>query len=140
MDPIASLREKCPNTEFFLVRMRENTGQKKLRIWTLFTQYIPTKLLKQFSKAISIPLDKLINFSFGKGIFPFSLKLASVIPVLKRGNSLECNNYRPISLTSNISKVMVNLIHQRLYMFLETNKILYKNHFGFRNKHSANMP
>ena len=52
------LREKCPNTEFFLirisriwteyddllrkppysVRMRKNTDQKKLRIWTLFTQ------------------------------------------------------------------------------------------------------
>ena len=42
---IYSLREKCPNTEFFLVRIflysvriQENTNQKKLRIWTLFTQ------------------------------------------------------------------------------------------------------
>ena len=33
-----TLREKCPNTEFFLVRMRENTDHKKLRIWTLFMQ------------------------------------------------------------------------------------------------------
>ena len=40
-----TLREKCPNTESFLlckspysVRIRENTDQKKLRIWTLFTQ------------------------------------------------------------------------------------------------------
>ena len=46
-----TLREKCPNTEFFLVteyeeirsicpysvRMRQNTDEKKLRIWTLFT-------------------------------------------------------------------------------------------------------
>ena len=37
-----TLREKCPNTKFFLVRMRENMDQKKLCIWTLFTQsYIP---------------------------------------------------------------------------------------------------
>ena len=105
---------------------------------TLGPSGIPTKLLKQFSKAISIPLYQLINLSFEKGIFPDSLKLASVIPVLKEGNSLECNNYRPMTLTSNISKVKVNLIHQRLCMFLETNKILYKNHFGFRNKHSVN--
>ena len=51
-----ALREKCPNTEFFLVRifphadwirrdtsysvrMRENTDQKKLRIWTHFTKW-----------------------------------------------------------------------------------------------------
>ena len=40
------LCEMCPNTEFFLVhiipysvRMQENTDQKKLRIWTLFTQW-----------------------------------------------------------------------------------------------------
>ena len=30
----------CPNTEFFLVRIRQNTDQKKLRIWTLFTQCV----------------------------------------------------------------------------------------------------
>ena len=42
---INSLREKCPNTEFLLVsiflysvRIQENTDQKKLRIWTHFTQ------------------------------------------------------------------------------------------------------
>ena len=42
---ILTLREKCPNKEFFLVRIfpfsdwiRENTDQKKLRIWTLFTK------------------------------------------------------------------------------------------------------
>ena len=41
-----SLREKCRNTEYFLVRIflysvqiQENTDQKILRIWTLFTQW-----------------------------------------------------------------------------------------------------
>ena len=75
--------------------------------------------------------------SFEKSIFPGSFKLASVIPVLKKANSLECNNYRPISLTLNISKAMEKLIHQRLYMSLEANEILYKNQFEFRNKHST---
>ena len=36
--PFLSLSENFPDTEFFLVRMRENTDQKKLRIWTLSTQ------------------------------------------------------------------------------------------------------
>ena len=35
---VHTLREKSSNTEFFLVRIQENTDQKKLRIWTLFTQ------------------------------------------------------------------------------------------------------
>ena len=85
-----------------------------------------------------MPLDKLINLPFAKGIFPNSLKLASVIPVFKKGNSLEYNNYRPISPTSNTSKVMEKPIYQRLYMIVQTNEILYKNQFGFRNKHSTN--
>ena len=41
-----TLRENCANTKFFLVRIflysvliQENTDQKKLRIWTLFTQW-----------------------------------------------------------------------------------------------------
>ena len=33
-----SLREKCPNTEFFLIGIEENTDQKKLRNWILFMQ------------------------------------------------------------------------------------------------------
>ena len=35
---IHSLREKCPNMEFFLVRIFLYSDQEKLRIWTLFTQ------------------------------------------------------------------------------------------------------
>ena len=45
--PFSSLRKKCPNTEFFLVRIfpqsvqaRENTDQKKLHIWSSFVQCI----------------------------------------------------------------------------------------------------
>ena len=44
------LREKCLNTEFFplrkspySVRIQQNTDQKKLRIWTLFTQCLSLK-------------------------------------------------------------------------------------------------
>ena len=38
------LREKCPNTEFFLARIQQKCGKirtrKKLRIWTLFTHWL----------------------------------------------------------------------------------------------------
>ena len=94
--------------------------------------------MKQFSKEVSIPIEKLINLSFETGIFPDALKLTRIIPVFKNGDSLQCNNYRPISLTSNISKIMEKLAHQRLYLFLENNNVLYDKQFGFRNKDSSN--
>ena len=45
---------------------------------------IPTRLLKQFFKEISRPIEKLINLSFETGIFPDALKLARIIPILKK--------------------------------------------------------
>ena len=41
--------------------------------------------------------------SFNKGIFPDFLKVGNVISVHKKGEKLVSNNYRPISLLSNIS-------------------------------------
>ena len=35
---IIKLREECPNTEFILVRIFLYSDQKKVRIWTFFTQ------------------------------------------------------------------------------------------------------
>ena len=98
---------------------------------------IPTKLLKKYSKTISIPISKLINQSFVTRIFPEPLKLANVIPVFKKADPLQCTNYRPISLTSNIGKILEKLVNTRLYCFLDQNEILYNNQYGFRNNHSA---
>ena len=99
---------------------------------------IPTKILKVFSKTISIPLANLINLSFECGIFPMSLKVASVTPIHKKGGSLDCNNYRPVSLISNLSKLIEKLVHNRLYNFLEKHKLLYEHQYGFQKKHSTN--
>ena len=72
---------------------------------------IPTKILKAFKTEHSEPLSDMINVSFNKGIFPDSLKVANVIPVHKKGEKLGLNNYRPIFLLSNISKLYETAMH-----------------------------
>ena len=47
----------------------------------------------------------MINVSSNKGIFPDFLKVANDIPMHKKDEKLDPNNYRPISLLSNISKL-----------------------------------
>ena len=62
---------------------------------------IPVIILKEMKKEISEPLSTLINLLFNTGDFPNCLKSAKVIPVYKKGNQQECNNYRPISVLSS---------------------------------------
>ena len=59
---------------------------------------IRTKILKVHSIALSKPLAELINLSLNQGKFPGILRIAKVIPIYKRRNKSECDNYRPISL------------------------------------------
>ena len=99
---------------------------------------IPTRILKYFKKQLSIPLSQLINLSFNKGVFRISLKLAKVIRIHKKGDNKNSNNYSPISLLSNLSKMFEKLIHKRLYSFLHQDDCLFTYQFGFRKHHSIN--
>ena len=55
----------------------------------------------------------------------------------QKGNKANCNNYRTISLTFNLSKILEKIMYDRLYSFLEKKESLYEHLFGFRNNHST---
>ena len=80
----------------------------------------------------------MINTSFTTGVFPSAFKVANIIPIHKKGDKLDCNNYRPISLLSNISKIFKKKMHVHLTSSLNKNKVLSTFKFGFWNKHSTN--
>ena len=98
---------------------------------------IRTKILKVYSKTLSKPLAELINLSLNQGKFPAILKIAKAIPIHKRGDQSECDNYRPISLISNICKLIVKTVHERIYSFLEKEQLSFEGQFGFRNNRST---
>ena len=98
---------------------------------------IPLRMLKVAADLIAIPLCHIINISFSTGIFPDALKIAKVIPLHKGGSTQDENNFRPISLLSIFDKIIEKLMHKRLYHFLESHEILYKNQFGFRKSNST---
>ena len=65
---------------------------------------IRTKILKVHFKTLGKPLAEMINLLLNQGKFPTILEIAKVISIHKRGGKSECDNCRPISLISNISK------------------------------------
>ena len=88
---------------------------------------------------ISNILADLFNKSFAVGIFPYALKIAKIIPIHKKDSKLECGNYRPISILSNLDKILEKLMYKRIYSFFETNNIIYDLQFGFRKNYSTNL-
>ena len=79
----------------------------------------------------------LINLSFSVGKFPTILKLGQILLFHKRGDKSNYNNYRPISLISNLSKIIENIVYSRLYLFLKQEELLYSRQFGFYNNDST---
>jgi len=58
--------------------------------------------------------------------------VAVIKPIFKAGDRKNTNNYRPISLLCNFAKILEKLIKIRLISYLEKNKLLSKNQYGFR--------
>ena len=88
---------------------------------------------------ISAPLCDICNKPFQTGVFPDKLKLAKVIPVFKSENKSLLTNYRSISVLSLFSKLLESLMHIRITEFINKNKILSENQYGFPEKRSTYM-
>jgi len=98
---------------------------------------IGNRVLRECADCLATPLAKLFRLSFAKGHFPALWKLARVVPVHKKKSRSDPGNYRPISLLSNISKLMEKFVNKQLQRHLFTNGLVQSNQFGFRPRHSA---
>ena len=83
-------------------------------------------------------MSRIFNLSLSTGQHPDLFKIAKTVPIYKKGSRLVVSNYRPISLLSNLNKVLEKLVFSRVYKFLEDHKCIYNLQFGFRSKHSIN--
>lgn len=94
---------------------------------------ISNRTLKSIALYVVDILKHLFNCSIIEGVFPEDLKCAIVIPLYKKGNSKDKNNYRPISLLPSISKVFEKAVKCRILAYLEKVKYFSSVQFGFRS-------
>ena len=71
---------------------------------------IPARLLKVTAPIIAPSLSKLFNKSLRLGSIPEEWKLANVVPLHKKRDKGQTENYRPISLLSIVSKVLERVV------------------------------
>ena len=83
------------------------------------------------------PLKHIFNQSINKGIFPDKMKIAIIKPIHKKKSKNNFENYRPISLLPQISKILEKLIYNRLEHFINKHKLISNNQYGYqRNKNT----
>ena len=78
-------------------------------------------------------MTQIINDTFETRKFPDALKLAEVIPVYKKKDVLNQENYRPISLLSYMSKIFEKIIYKQISDHIEP--YLSNLLTGFRKNH-----
>lgn len=81
----------------------------------------------------------MINLSFEKAVVPAKLKEAIVRPIYKGGNKKQITNYRPIAILPAIDKIIEQIVFDRIWKFVQKNKIICKNQYGFQKGKSTNQ-
>lgn len=95
-------------------------------------------LIKRMPESFFVGFTTLFNHAINVKYFPQSWKLAVVIPIHKPGQPNDkLKSFRPISMISNISKLLERVLLSRIRKFTDANGAIPPNQFGFRPGLSA---
>ena len=123
-----------------IVVTKENVEKKLLRLNTTKSQsgdQMHPRVLKELSSEISETLATLFNKSITAGYLPSEWKFAIVVPLFKKGSKKKAENYRPVSLTSVICKVLESILRDKIINHMDKNNMFVKHQHGFRSGHSC---
>ena len=98
---------------------------------------ISPKILKEIVEQISMPLAHVFNMSLQEGIVPLEWKEANIIPLFKKGSRNKSVNYRPVSLTSVICKLLETIIRDHMMDFLVKHRLINTSQHGFLKARSC---
>ena len=80
--------------------------------------WIPVIILKDCIDVYLVHLTNSVNHSLQTSVFPQKLKQAEVIPLYKKLDSLNKENYRPVSLLPHLSKVFERIIYKQIKSYM----------------------
>ena len=80
---------------------------------------ISTKIVKEYADIFANVLVSNFNDPIEKSNFPSILKDATITPVFKKGDENSKDNYRPLSIYPNISKISERFILRQLFSFID---------------------
>ena len=89
------------------------------------------RFIKEGADQLAEPFRILFENSFDNGQLPMDWKLANITAIFKKGKRCDPGNYRPVSLTSVVCKLMESLIRERIMEHMKSKQLFSKKQFGF---------
>ena len=85
---------------------------------------IHPRILKETAEEVCIPLAKIFRKSVDARVLPQDWKTANITPIHKKGSKTSVENYRPVSLTSQVCKTLESIIRDEVVIFYMEHNIL----------------
>ena len=83
-------------------------------------------------------LLKILNNCIINNVIPDDFKIAMVTPLYKnKGDLMDMNNYRGISVLSPFAKIFEKLISKQIIAYFDNNSLFYQQQHGLRSGHSC---
>ena len=94
-------------------------------------------VLTKCAETLHMPLFEIFILSVRENDIPIDWRSAVIPPIFKKGSKTNAKNYRTISLTSVVVKVLEGIIREKLVTHLEENYIITNKQHGFRKNGSC---
>ncbi|KAK4816201.1 hypothetical protein QYF61_012666 [Mycteria americana] len=98
---------------------------------------IHPRVLKKLADVLTKPLSIIYQQSWLTGEVPADWRLANVTPIFKKGWKEDLGNYRPVSLTSVLGKLMEQIILSAITRHVEDNQGIKPSKHGFMKGRSC---
>ncbi|XP_051897465.1 40S ribosomal protein S24 isoform X1 [Pristis pectinata] len=89
------------------------------------------RLLREAREEMVEPLVRIFESSLSMGMVPGEWRVANVVPLFKKGNRDSPGNYRPVSLTSVVGKLLERILRDRIYEHPENRGLIRDSQHGF---------
>ena len=99
------------------------------------TDNVSARVIAECAQELVTPLTKICAVSVRSGVFPERWKQANIIPIFKKGDKKQANNYRSVSLLSLFGKTLERVVYDQLYRHVSP--VLCAEQHGFIPRRSC---
>ena len=126
------LEENCKMDSVILVEENIKSRLKKLNVCkSAGIDNIFPIVLRETADCISYPIARIYESSLKSGTIPQDWKSSNICPIFKKGKRDCAGNYRPVSITCILCKIMEGIIKDHITAYFNVHKLFNVGQYGF---------